>query len=103
MKQTMSLDLTALHCMHTSYSPSLHQAFYSSLLSNNAQGMRTVLDQVAWTEEASVEMETLLSTKLTAFCFDSKVMCTCNLVLYSMHARYKCMCKYKVYMSVNYA
>ena len=56
------------------YSPSLHEVFYSSIYSNNAEGVRTVLDQVSWTEEASIALENLLSAKLSAICLDSKVL-----------------------------
>ena len=57
----------------TTCSPSLHESFYSSLYSNNAEGVRTVLDQVSWTEEASIALENLLNAKLSAICLDSKV------------------------------
>lgn len=54
-------------------SPSLHEAFFSSLSSNNAEGVRTVLNQVSWTEEASATIENLLNAKVFATCLDSKV------------------------------
>lgn len=53
--------------------PSLHDAFHSSLLSNNAEGVRNVLDQVDWTDEASTMIESVLNTKFSAICLDSKV------------------------------
>ena len=55
-------------------SPSLHGAFYSSLSSNNAEGVRAVLDQVSWTEETSTSIENLLNAKQSSICLDSKVI-----------------------------
>ena len=54
-------------------SPSLHDTFFSSLHSNNAEGVRHVLNQVEWTEEASTMMEDLLNNNIDTLCLDSEV------------------------------
>ena len=55
------------------YSPSLHEVFFSSLNSNNGEGVRSVLNQVEWTEEASTMIETIINSNLYTYCLDSKV------------------------------
>ena len=55
------------------HSPSLHEAFFSSLHSNDAEGVRHVLNQIEWTEEASTMMEDLLNNNIGVLCLDSKV------------------------------
>ena len=54
-------------------SPSQHESFYKSLVSYDSQTAQTILDQVEWTDDASMMIERLLATNSSNLCINLRV------------------------------